>query len=306
MKNLKSKKKTKKLSKKLSLRIKDKFKFHKFDVRILFEQFYCIMGPQRSGKTSLDVALMDTIYKKYNKQLISQSIEYIDNLNMQGHTLFLRKKHLFYSNHEHILDKKNKCHGLEFEDMVIPREDFKGQHFPYGSFLEFQEIDQECDNRKWQKFDLGHKDFFKYFGHNGLTIGSDTQDYAQCDSKVRGLFTSLILVYGRERVKRWWHIKPRYTWYFFLKNNQVAEALKDFAGYVKIDIPIVQAYKFTYKGEIHNKYHSRSNAGLFLNHLENYKFRKSKQVDLSPVGVAKFCKQYENIYFKSTKDKENK
>ena len=56
---------------------------------------------------------------------------------MQGHSLCLRKKHLFYSNHEHKLDKHNRCHGLEFEDMVIPREDFKGQHFPYGSILDY-------------------------------------------------------------------------------------------------------------------------------------------------------------------------
>ena len=253
------KKKTKKISKKVSLNVKQKFRFKKFDIRILIENFYCIAGPQRSGKTSLSRAIMNTFYKKYNKYFLKESKEHIKLLNIKGHDLNLNVNHLFYSNHDCFLDKKNKCHGLEFKDMIIPRSDFKGQHFPYRSFLEFQELDAECDNRKWHKFDLGHKDFFKYYGHNGLTIGSDTQDYSNCDKKVRDLMTMVLLNYGRERKKRWWQIKPRYTWYFFLKNNQLAEMLKDFSAYVDLDLPVVQAYKFTYKGEIHDTYISRSN-----------------------------------------------
>lgn len=287
----------KKNLKKFNLSFSSKFKFKKFDVRILIENFYCIIGAQRSGKTSLSRALMNTLFKKYNKYFIKESKEHIKMLNLKGHNLSLNVNHLFYSNHDCRLDKKNKCYGLEFEDLIVPRENFKGQHFPYRSFLEFQELDSECDNRKWHKFDLGHKDFFKYFGHNGLTIGSDTQDYSNCDKKIRDLLTMLLLVYGRERKKRWWQIKPRYTWYFFLKNNQLAEMLKDFSGFVNVDLPVVQAYKFTYKGEIHDTYVSRSNEALFLNGLTKYKFRKPKNIDLTPEAIFKFCKQYEKIYF---------
>ena len=294
-------KKTKKKNlKKCNITLKQKFQFKKFDIRILLENFYCNIGAQGSGKTSLNRALMNTLYKKYNKVLYKQSKEHIKELNSRGYRLDLPVSHLFYSNHECLLDKNVSCHGLKFADMIIPRNDFKGQHFPFGSILEFQEIDGECDNRKWHKFDLGHKDFFKYYRHNGLTIGCDTQDYSNCDKKVRDLFTMLLLVYGRERKKRWWQIKPRYTWYFFLKNNQLAEMLKDFSGFVNLDLPIVQAYKFTYKGEIHSFYKSRSNEPLFLNGLSRYKFRKTDFVDLSPESVAKFCKNYEKTYFSSS------
>ena len=190
--------------------------------------------------------------------------------------------------------------------MIIPRKGIKCQHFPYRSFLEMQEIDQDCDNRQWSHFDLGHKDFAKYYGHNGLTILSDCQDYGNCDKKLRGLFTSLILVVNRERTKRWWQRKPRYTWYFYMKNNQIAEALKEFSQFVKVEVPIVKAYKFTYKCEIHDMYHSRSNESLFINRLKNYVFRQPKTVDLSPDGVSKFCEHYEKVYAKKEAEEKSK
>lgn len=303
---LKKKKKLKTVSKKHKFKIKEKLKFEKFDPLMLLEQFSCIIGPQRSGKTSLARALMNTLYTKYNKSFIRESQEHVQELNSMGHKLKLDQPHLFYSNHECYLDKKNKCHGLEFDDMILPREGFIGQHFPYRSFLEMQEIDQDCDNRQWSHFDLGHKDFAKYYGHNGLTILSDCQDYSNCDKKLRGLFTTLILVVNRQRTKHWWQIKPRYTWYFYLKNNQIAEALKEFSSFVKVEVPIVQAYKFTYKGEIHKMYQSRSNESLFLNHLKNYKFRKPRVVEMSPEGVSKFCEHYEKIYVKKESEQKKK
>ena len=91
----KNKKKSKKPSAKRKLKFKEKVEFEKFDPLLLLEQFTCIIGPQRSGKTSLSRALMNTLYKKYNKYFIRETQEHIQGLNAQGHKLKLDKTHLF-------------------------------------------------------------------------------------------------------------------------------------------------------------------------------------------------------------------
>ena len=296
----KSMKKTK-ILKKTNIKVRDKLKFKPVDIRIFIEQFWCSVGPQRVGKTSFNRAIMNTLYKKYNKVFLRETKQHVRELNNNGYNLSINVSHLFYSNHDSWLDKKNKCHDVKFEDLVLPGVNFKGQHFPYRSFIEYQELDKDADNRDWRNFDLAHKDFFKFYGHNGLTIATDTQDYGNCDSKLRGLFTNLVFIYARTVTKHWWQIKPRYTWYFFVKNNQLAESLKELSQFIKIDVPIVQAYKFTYKGEIHDTYKSQSGEPLFLNRLKKYKFRKSPNLTLSPEDVAKFCKRYESNYGKKKK-----
>ena len=301
---LKQKKNLKNL-KKSNIRFRDKLKFKKFDVRLLLESFWCATGPQGKGKTSLNVAIFKTLHNKYNKEFKRETQEHINQLNLYGHKLSLNVSHLFYSNHDVKLSKKMKCHDVKFEDLVLPDSKYKGQHFPYRSFIEYQELDKDCDSRDWRNFDLAHKDFFKFFRHNGLTIGTDTQDFGNCDKKLRGLFTHLIFVYERVRTKRWWQIKPRYTWYFFLKNNQLAEALKELSEFVKIDVPIVQAYKFTYKGEIHDSYTSESAEPLFVNRLKNYKFRKIPDLTMSPEDIHRFCDRYVSNYGKKKSENES-
>ena len=295
------------LKKSNNLKVSLKLKFKKFDVRILLERFWCVVGPQRTGKTSLNRAIFNTLFKKYNKYFLNESRLHVNELNKNGHNLILNVPHLFYSNHECYLDekKKYKCHDVEFEDLVLPGKNYKGQYFPYRSFIEYQEIDKDADNRDWRNFDLAHKDFFKFFGHNGLTIGCDTQDYSNCDKKMRDLFTDIVFPFCRERTKHFWQIKPRYTWYFFLKNNQLAEGLKEFKEFVKIDVPVVSAYKFTYKGEIHDTYKSLSGEPLYINNLKKYRFRKSIPFSLIPEDIKKFCERYVLRYGKSKKDDDS-
>ena len=297
-------KKKKIVSRKPRLRLKNKVRFKKFDVCLLLERFACTIGAQRSGKTSFNRAIMNTFYKKHGKDFLCETNEHIKVLNSNGFNLSNVTTHCFYSNHKCSLDNKKKCHDVFFEDLVIPGSNFKGQHFPFRSFIEYQELDKDADNRDWRNFDLSHKDFFKFFGHNGLTILTDTQDYDNCDKKLRGLFTDLIFIYERVRIKHWWQLKPRYTWYFFLKDNQLAEALKELNQFTKIDVPVVQAYKFTYKGEIHNTYESKSGEPLYLNGLKKYRFRKHLDLTLSPEDVSKFCSKYISQYSKKKKVEE--
>lgn len=264
----------------------------------LGSKFYVVCGKQRVGKSSLCNAMLVNNYRFYNKEIISDATAIADRLNVKYNYNLKIAEHLIFTSSSLVLSFKDrlKTHLIDVPRFALPNNQFKVQYFPFGSIIYIMEADILLNCRDYKDLNMYLYNLLKYFGHMNLTIIFDCQSIGRLDKSIQEIITDILFVYDRECedisfVKNKVRIDTKkYTWKYLHIDNQNLRMQKEFSQFkMDLDIEPVKKEEYTFIGDIHKFYKSRSATPYFYNDIEEYEYLPHIKFLLDRQSVKEFC-----------------
>lgn len=254
---------------------------------------YSINGCQGAGKTSFAVALFRTDYKYWRKWRWEQGCNLAHAFYERTGIELNVSEVLYFSSPSIILDARHgiKTHAIELDRLGLPNDEYDVQYLPRGSVVFIHEVDVLAYCRDWQKLDTYLRLLAKYCRHNLITIIFDLQVGGDLDKALRGLVIDRYFML-KSGVKRFLIFWRRQKWRFLCIHNQLANALKELAGFgIDLKLKIVERGKFRVWGDVFSYYNSFSGVPYFLVGIEKrgYVYIKQEEGDLSLDGIKRYC-----------------
>ncbi len=261
-------------------------------------KFIVISGKQRVGKTSLGNAIIKNNFRFYNKDIVSDAREIADRLNVKYNYKLNIAEHLIFTSSPLVLSKKRNLvsHLIDVPRFGLPNKQFKVQYFPYGSFVFIMEADILMNCRDYKDLNMFLLNLLKYFGHMNLTIIFDCQSIGRLDKAIQEIITDIFFVYDRDvedisfiKNDKEIHTK-KYTWHYLHIDNQNLRMQKEFSGFnFDLKIKPVKEETYTFIGDIHKFYKSRSATPYFYQDIEKYEYLEHVKAYLDKDSVDQFC-----------------
>ncbi len=254
---------------------------------------YSINGCQGAGKTSFAVALFRTDYKYWRKWRWEQGCNLARAFYERTGIELNVSEVLYFSSPSVILDARHgiKTHAIELDRLGLPNDEYDVQYLPRGSVVFIHEVDVLAYCRDWQKLDTYLRLLAKYCRHNLITIIFDLQVGGDLDKALRGLVIDRYFML-KSGVKRFLIFWRRQKWRFLCIHNQLANALKELAGFgIDLKLKIVERGKFHVWGDVFSYYNSFSGVPYFLVGIEKrgYVYIEQEEGDLSLDGIKRYC-----------------
>lgn len=254
---------------------------------------YSINGCQGAGKTSFAVALFRTDYKYWRKWRWEQGCNLARAFYERTGIELNVSEVLYFSSPSIIIDARHgiKTHAIELDKLGLPNDEYDVQYLPRGSVVFIHEVDVLAYCRDWQKLDTYLRLLAKYCRHNLITIIFDLQVGGDLDKALRGLVIDRYFML-KSGVKRFLIFWRRQKWRFLCIHNQLANALKELAGFgIDLKLKIVERGKFRVWDDVFSYYNSFSGVPYFLVGIEKrgYVYIEQEEGDLSLDGIKRYC-----------------
>lgn len=287
--------------------------------------FYSINGAQRSGKTSLGFAIMDTDAEYHSEERLERAQALVDELNSieqdDPYDLVL-PEHLYYSRTAMYLTKDYiPTWHVDIDQVALP-ETAEDPHFAPYSFFHLEEYDSYMNARTWkndQRKKANIIDGIKWVGHHMLTILTDSQVNERLDKAVRALMMNIFYIidkrdyYAEDQPRKWWQfarnkegvIKTEWT-FLWIQNqmHQQAEGLSKFGDFIKPD-RYIKKCKFVYEGNIYERYNPNSGQKYWLKNLREFYTAPHPDSSLSRAAVDDYCDRNSRRAEDATQETEN-
>ena len=265
-------------------------------------------GQTRAGKTS-DVVAHTTLDYKYNNKWRMQNAQIVvDDLNARGFTELELKEHVYYSNFRMNLKKGIETHHVRFDELGIPNNDYRTMNLCPGAVVIIDEPDAQANSRSNKIFNDYIHGFLKFHGHLQVTLILITQDPFRLDKIIRGLTHEVVHVY--KKIDRYGFFTKKLKksiwieWHYSGSEELINMGFKGVPPTGELrKYKYIREEFFTYKGNVHELYDSRSYANLFLYKDMKYEYRPHKNDRPTADEIEEYKDQYAYTLNRRPKDK---
>ncbi len=269
---------------------------------------FALIGKQGAGKTSGATAMMCNDWKYHHLERYNEDKEFYKELNKNGFDLNLPKnKTIYFSPEKIVLSQKPYVETwyIDPTKFKLPNLKEEVQYVPRGSVVFLPEFDNIINCRTWASMSPYLVALAKYARHWELTIIIDFQVWMQLDISWRRLMMYTLFMYDSFWYDRFWwlnklfHIPLKRYWNYVWCDNQLNLFVKDLADMVvddnlikKLKKKVSKDKKYVFKGNIFDRFESKSGQRYFLRGIKKYEYIPHKSSKMTPEGVEEYCKEH--------------